>query len=352
MRAFAWRFGETGLRHSLVLALVLAIASAVSLGAQSKPATATADDEIVKADRALVAALEKGDHATINKLLDPDFSWIDTDGIMWAREDALRAGLKPLVPSGPDVQITEHKYGKVVWIQNNVGNKYAAHFWVQRPAGWRLLHTNEIATRPAVPGENARADFTIPCVNPCKELPYKPLSPSEKAALENWQDQESGTGHHDMHMGDNTVVISSTTQTPRKSATATGPTPVRPPTPDRPFISTTPALYARSWDFGDSVVMIMLQPTWGGKAYWSACSPTTATASGRWKRAISTPSRPRRACRQYRRRTPARANELMQGQLLDDTGTDPASALIFFPSDSVNQRSRTIRSTDCATLLA
>jgi hypothetical protein len=73
-----------------------------------------------------------------------------------------------------------------------------------------------------------------------------------------------------MHMGDNTVVISSTTQTPRKSATATGPTPVRPPTADRPFISTTPALYARTWDFGDSVVMIMLQPTWGGKAYWSS----------------------------------------------------------------------------------
>ena len=146
------------------------------------------------------------------------------------------------------------------------GQQYAAHFWVQRPAGWRLLHTNEIATRPAVPGENVRPDFTIPCINPCKELPYKPLSPSEKAALENWQDQESGTGHHDMHMGDNTVVISSTTQTPRKSATATGPTPVRPPTADRPFISTTPALYARTWDFGDSVVMIMLQPTWGGKA--------------------------------------------------------------------------------------
>jgi len=258
------------MKRYFVLALLLAAASAVSLGAQSKPATAAGDDEIVKADRTLVMAFEKGDHAALNKLLDPDFSWIDTDGIMWAREDVLRAGLKPLVPSGPDVTITEHKYGKVVWIQNNQGNKYAAHFWVQRPAGWRLLHTNEIATRPAVPGENVRPDFTIPCINPCKELPYKPLSPSEKAALENWQDQESGTGHHDMHMGDNTVVISSTTQTPRKSATATGPTPVRPPAADRPFISTTPALYARSWDFGDSVVMIMLQPTWGGKAYWSS----------------------------------------------------------------------------------
>ena len=42
----------------------------------------------------------------ILKLLDPEFTWIDTDGIMWAREDALRAGLKQLVPSGADVQIT------------------------------------------------------------------------------------------------------------------------------------------------------------------------------------------------------------------------------------------------------
>jgi hypothetical protein len=60
---------------------------------------------------------------------------------MWAREDALRAGLKPLVPVASDVKITEHKYGKVVWIQDNQGNKFAAHFWVQRPEGWRLLHT-------------------------------------------------------------------------------------------------------------------------------------------------------------------------------------------------------------------
>ena len=97
------------MKRYFVLALVLAAASAVSLGAQSKPATAAGDDEIVKADRALVMAFEKGDHAALNKLLDPDFSWIDTDGIMWAREDVLRAGLKPLVPSGPDVTITEHK---------------------------------------------------------------------------------------------------------------------------------------------------------------------------------------------------------------------------------------------------
>lgn len=253
-------------RYAMIAFGLCTVLAAGLLAAQSKPA----DDEIVKADKTLEMAYAKGDHATINKLLDPEFSWIDTDGIMWERADTFRANLKPLVPMTDETKITEHKYGKVVWIQDNIGNKYAAHFWVQRPEGWRLLHVNEIEARPEQPGEMSKPTFTIPCINPCKQLPWKALSPSEKAAIENWQDQESGTGHHDMHMGDHVVVIGSNTMNPKPSPTATGPTKVNPPTPDRPFVSTTPALWVRTWDFGDSVVAIMLQPTWGGKAYWSS----------------------------------------------------------------------------------
>src|SRR5689334_25437236 len=131
--------GHIFMKRVLVLALMLGAVSAAVLTAQTKPA---GDDAVMQADHALVNALEKGDTATLNRLLDPDFSWIDTDGIMWAREDALRAGLKPLVPVSADVKYAEHKYGKVVWIQDNLDNKYAAHFWVQRANGWKLLHTN------------------------------------------------------------------------------------------------------------------------------------------------------------------------------------------------------------------
>src|SRR5665213_533126 len=82
------------------------------------------DDAVVTADKAVVAALAKGDKAAAEKWLDPDFSWIDSEGIMWAREDSFRGGLKPLIISGDDIKITEHKYGKsVVWIQWNQGNK-------------------------------------------------------------------------------------------------------------------------------------------------------------------------------------------------------------------------------------
>jgi hypothetical protein len=239
----------------------------------------------VQADHALGAAFEKGDSAAVNKLLDAEFTWIDTDGIMYERPDVLRAGLKPLIPNAADVKTIEHKYagGKVVWVQNNQGNKWAAHIWVQRPAGWRLLHANEIATRPADPIANVRPDYAVPCANPCHEVPYKPISASEQAALAAWQDQEgaNGPGHHDMHIGDNVVVISSTTTTPRASATAPGPTPVNPAAANRPPVGAAPALWVRTWDFGDAVVAIMIQPTYGGKAYWS--SRIFGNHNGFWK---------------------------------------------------------------------
>jgi hypothetical protein len=272
------------MKRHVAVAFVLCSVSAGLLAAQTSKPTA-AEDSAIQIDRELGAAFEKGNSATVNKLLDAEFTWIDTDGIMWERPDVLRAGLKPLVPNASDVKTLEHKYakGKVAWIQNNQGNKYAAHIWVQRPAGWRLLHANEIATRPADPVANVRPDYAVPCINPCKEVPYKPISASEKAALAAWQDQEgaNGPGHHDMHIGDNVVVISSTTTTPRPSATAPGPTPVNPAAAGRPQVGAAPALWARTWDFGDAVVAIMLQPTYGGKAYWS--SRIFGNHDGFWK---------------------------------------------------------------------
>ena len=99
------------MKRHLAIAFVMCAVSASLVAAQTmKPESANPNDEVVKADQALVAAFYKGDTATVNKYLDADFSWIDTDGIMWARPDVLRAGLKPLVPVASDVKITEHKY--------------------------------------------------------------------------------------------------------------------------------------------------------------------------------------------------------------------------------------------------
>src|SRR6266478_6154060 len=129
--------------------LIVGTAWAGSIATLASRPAAAADDAVVTADKAVVAALAKGDKVAANKWLDPDFTWIDSEGIMWAKADAFRAGLKPLVAVGTDTKIIEHKYGKsVVWIQWNQGNKYSARFWVKRPTGWKLPSTSP-ATTPA-----------------------------------------------------------------------------------------------------------------------------------------------------------------------------------------------------------
>jgi hypothetical protein len=238
----------------------------------SKPAAA-ADDPVVQADRALVQALQQGDRIAAEKLLDNDFSWIDSKGVMWAKDDAFQAGLKPLVPDASVAKITEHKYGKVVWIQESVGNNYVAHFWVERPAGWRLLHTNEITVDPSLAVHEVRPNFAVPCVNPCQQIPYTPLTANEKAALDGWLDQESGTGHHDAHLGEDLRAVHSENgvQPPKSErVAATAKAMADPAIRNRPPVGVAPVLWMRQWDFGDAVVSIMLQPTYGGKAYWSS----------------------------------------------------------------------------------
>jgi hypothetical protein len=253
--------------------VVVAMACAGLVATVASVPAIAADDAVVTADKAVVAALAKGDHAAANKWLDPDFTWIDSEGIMWAKEDAFRAGLKPLVISGADIKVKEHKYGKsVVWIEWNQGNRYSARFWVKRPSGWKLLHTTEIAARKR-DYTPVREPYAIPCNNPCKAVPYKPLSPGEKAALNEWQTQESSLANWKIHVADNMdqrVVTTFGGASPSKADRIKMMDARRAANPNAPKVGAAPALWIRTWDFGDAVVMVSVQPTYGDKAYWSS----------------------------------------------------------------------------------
>jgi hypothetical protein len=247
---------------------------------------AVGDDSVITADKAVVAALAKGDKVAADKWLDPDFSWIDSEGIMWAKEDAFRGGLKPLIAAGDDVKITEHKYGKsVVWIQWNQGNKYSARFWVKRPAGWKLLHTTEIAAVPKRDFKTVEPVYEIPCNNPCNAVPYKPLSTGEKAALDEWQEQESSQANWEKHVADNMDQRAVSTYggaSPSKADRIIGMNKRKAANPDAPKVGAAPALWIRTWDFGDAVVMVSVQPTYGDKAYWSS-RVLAPNESGLWQ---------------------------------------------------------------------
>ena len=265
----------------ILLAAVLTATGVVAI-LTSRP-LAAADDEIMSADKAVTAALTKGDKAAAEKYLDPDFSWIDTLGVMRFREDALRVGVKPAVPVADDVTYVEHKYGNVVWLQGNQGKRYAAHFWVKRPAGWKLLHTTEVDVHPRDFAE-VRPNYGVPCLNPCSEVPYTAVTENEKAALAGWQEQESGKeGMWAKHIADNYDQRAAMTWTGlrgTKKDLVAAQERSRQQNPDRPEVGAAPALFIRSWDFGTAVVMISCQPTYGDKAYWS--SRVLAPLDGVW----------------------------------------------------------------------
>src|SRR5581483_286537 len=232
-------------------------------------------DPVMAADKAVVAALAKGDKAAANRWLDADFNWIDAEGIMWFKDDAFRAGVKPLIASsGDDVKVIEHKYGSsVVWIQSNQGSKYSARFWVKRPSGWKLLHTTEIAAVPKRDFETVQPTYDIPCYNPCKAVPYKPVSAGEKAALDEWQEQESGQANWEKRVADDMdqrVVSTYGGASPSKADRIAGMNKRKASNPNAPKVGAAPALWIRTWDFGDAVVMVSIQPTYGDKAYWSS----------------------------------------------------------------------------------
>jgi hypothetical protein len=273
-------------KNYLIRSFIAAGVACLGLAAMTaRVPAASVDDPIAAADKAVVAALSKGDKAAAEKWLDPDFTWIDSEGIMWAKEDAFRAGLKPLVAAGEEVKITEHKYGKsVIWIQWNEGNKYSARFWVKRPAGWKLLHTTEIAAIKR-DFKTVEPTYEVPCNNPCKAVPYKPLSPGEKSALDEWQTQESSQANWEIHVADNMDQRAVSTYggaSPSKADRIIGMNKRREANPNAPKVGAAPALWIRTWDFGDAVVMISVQPTYGDKAYWSS-RVLAPNESGLWQ---------------------------------------------------------------------
>ena len=272
------------MKRFFAVAIVAGVAQIAVMRAQTTPPS-----EVVKADEALTKALVSGDRAGAEKMLDADFSWVDPDGVYYATKgEAFANGMKPLVGTAADVKVLEHRYGKLVYVERSEGEKkFSGHFWVQRPNGWRLLHINDLEVRQrdyaTVP-----TTFAVPCVNPCHALPYKPLGAGEKSALAAWQEQESGSAGWGKRVADNYDQRAINTYGGRsasKKDRLAGMERARQQNPNRPEIGAAPVAYGRAWDFGDAVLWVQLQPTYGDKPYWS--SRVYANINGLWQMAES-----------------------------------------------------------------
>ena len=224
------------------------------------------EQAVVHADGQLLTALGKADKASLDQLMDSDFSWVTPAGVLRARSSILAATPRPAIASGSGAEVTARGLGsRIVVVQHHSGKTHAMHVWVKRGASWRLLHINEVTEGPRV----VYAGTTLgeaECINPCKVVPFVPATPNEKAVMESWQAQQSGPDEWARHIPEDNVARTSNGTYTKADRIAVQQDQITAGT----RAAAGPLTWARIWEFGDSALMLALQPRAVGKPFWGS----------------------------------------------------------------------------------
>jgi hypothetical protein len=310
----------SGLGTMAMMGISPRVIGAAAAAARAAAAVSSPEDSaVIQANGLLVRAFERDDTATVARLLDADFTWIDAHGVLRSKEEVLQ-GLPPIaVAAGAgagadksstgasalggnsanankdaagksavrapkpgsgiwsDAKVTEHTYGTAGVILVARGKTHILRVWVKRPAGWRLLHINEINQLAQAPAGDAavpsEAGVVTPCVNPCKSVPFTPPTPAEQAALSSWQAMETGSAVRDMdawgrEVTDDCLIVDSAGSDPLSKADRMAKTLKQKENGVRTN-EAVPLVMARMFDFGDTVMMVSEHQPYGGKPYWA-----------------------------------------------------------------------------------
>lgn len=247
-------------------------------------AASAADDEqaVRNADRLLDEAIERGAVASLDDVLDAEFTWITTSGILRSRVSILAAPPAPAIAVGGDVAAADvRRLGShIVVAQRHAGKAHTMRVWVRRSAGWRVLHVTEV-----MEGERVVYGGTMigaaDCVNPCKVVPFVPANAIEKSVIEAWQAQQSGPEMWARHIPDDNVARTSNGTYTKADRIAVQLQQVQ----AGAVVAPSPLMSAHIWEFGDSALMIALQPRAAGKPFWG--SRVFESRSGTWVMAES-----------------------------------------------------------------
>jgi len=136
---------------------------------------------MLQADRAFVEAAERSDKPALEKLLDADFTWTDSDGKTQTKAQVLRDLPKPAITNENDAQFKRYVYGEIGDVQANLGRTHALRVWVKRAAGWKAIVYQEVLSLDAPPSFAPGAGKD--CENPCKAVPYKPKNETERQVV-------------------------------------------------------------------------------------------------------------------------------------------------------------------------
>jgi hypothetical protein len=286
-----------------LVACAAILGSANALIASDLAAPVSADAQAVEtANRAFEKAVAQ-DPVALEMQTDPAFTWIDATGTLQSRQeilDAFGTGTAPqlvVLTTAIGVQLTTRVYGQLAFVQVHAGRSYSLRIFANGSSGWRAVHVIELtqppqgaapasATGAAVPSEEG---VITECVNPCKVVPFKPGTPAAKAAFADWRQMEMGSLTRNMdlwgrHVLDDVLIVDSggngTIRKAQRIANTLKQKQAGVRTNEVP-----PVLWARAYEFGDAVLLLMLQQPYKGQPYYG--TRIYVNRDGRYQMAVS-----------------------------------------------------------------
>jgi hypothetical protein len=263
-----------------------------SCGETSQTQATAGDDATLANEAAAIAvdgdwlgALERNDADATDALLAEEFQWIDTQGRLRARTEAIDdiAALRNGLLGGSSAQ--SYHYGHVEVITSERPGERWMRVWTLEPEGWRAFAVIGTAlvtgsTPFAASGNVATGD----CENPCRSMPFTPTTENEKTIadlfiqlkLDEWQPNPERWAPYVL---DDVYYTTATAQL-SKAARVEHLTALREAgarsAPGDPVVS------MRIFDFGDSAVMLARHdPYRGGQPYLSV--RVWVFRDGRWQ---------------------------------------------------------------------
>jgi hypothetical protein len=228
---------------------------AIAFLAGTAPMLFGQDVNMIKADVAFAQAIAKADKPALEKLLDVDFTWTNTEGKVQTKEQVLRGLPTAAISNSNDAETKAYTYGDLGNVQVNMGRVHVLRVWVKRPAGWKAIVYQELISLEMPPSFTPGAGKD--CENPCKTIAFTPRNDTEQqvaiaySKLETAAHARNSAAFGPM-VGDEFVAASSNSD---KLQSKRG----RMEDFDRSKdggVAPTPLLSARIFAFGDAVLMV------------------------------------------------------------------------------------------------
>jgi hypothetical protein len=150
---------------------------------------------MLQADRAFVEAVAKADKPALEKLLDADFTWTDSEGRTRTKAQVLRDPPKPAIANEKDARLKQYAYGEIGDVQANLGRTHVLRVWAKRRGDWKAIVHQEVLSLDAPPSVAPGAGKN--CENPCKTVAYTPKNEAERQVVTAYSKLETAAMAHD-----------------------------------------------------------------------------------------------------------------------------------------------------------